>query len=63
LPLRQYLEHLYFKRFGKERPDVVLSIEAKARRKKEKKAQRCEAKLQRGQAETAEQKETEAGHP
>jgi hypothetical protein len=29
MPLRQYIEHLYFKRFGKERPDVVVSIEKK----------------------------------
>jgi hypothetical protein len=26
MPLQQYIEHLYFERFGKERPDVVLSI-------------------------------------
>jgi hypothetical protein len=29
MPLRQYIEHLYFKRFGKERPDVVVSIQKK----------------------------------
>ena len=29
MPLRQYIEHLYFKHFGKERPDVVVSIEKK----------------------------------
>jgi hypothetical protein len=29
MPLGQYIEHLYFKRFGKERPDVVVSIEKK----------------------------------
>lgn len=29
MPLRQYIEHLYFKRFGKERPDTVVSIEKK----------------------------------
>ena len=63
MPLRQYIEHLYFKRFGKERPDVVLSIEDKVRRDEEKKARRREAKLQRRQAETAEKKQPEAGHP
>jgi len=26
VPLQQHIEHLYFKRFGKERPDVILSI-------------------------------------
>ncbi len=46
LPLRQFIEHLYFKRFGKERPDLVLSIEEKVRRESEKKALRREKKLQ-----------------
>ena len=27
MPLREFIAHLYWKRFGKERPDVVLSIE------------------------------------
>jgi hypothetical protein len=49
MELRQYIEHLYFKRFGKERPDVVLSIEEKIRRDQEKKAQKSEAKLRRRQ--------------
>ncbi len=31
LPLGQYIEHLYFKQFSRERPDVVLSIEEKIR--------------------------------
>jgi hypothetical protein len=53
MPLRQYIEHLYFKRFGKERPDLVLSIEEKIRRDQEKKAQKREAKLRRRQNETA----------
>ena len=39
LPLRQYIEHLYFKRFGKERPDTVLSIENKIHNDEAKKAQ------------------------
>lgn len=37
MPLAQFIEHLYFKRFGEERPDVILSIEDKIR-KDEKKA-------------------------
>ena len=36
----------YSERFGKERPDVVLSIEGKVRRDEEKKARRRETKLQ-----------------
>jgi len=49
MPLRQYIEHLYFKNFHKERPDVVLSIEERIRSQKEKKAQERRAKLQRRQ--------------
>lgn len=54
MPLRQYIEHLYFKRFGKERPDVVLSIEEKIRRNQEKKARKREERLKRRQAEATE---------
>ncbi len=63
MPLKQYIEHLYFKRFGKERPDMVLSIEERVRRGEEKKARRREAKLQRRQTETSEHEEPEASHP
>jgi hypothetical protein len=42
---------LYFKRFGKERPDVVLSIEGIARKQEEKKAAKREAKRLRGGSE------------
>ena len=31
MPLCEYIEHQYFERFGKERPDVVYSIEEKIR--------------------------------
>jgi hypothetical protein len=40
LPLPRFIEHLYEKRFGKPRPDVVLSIEDMARRKEKKKAEK-----------------------
>jgi hypothetical protein len=43
-PLPEFLESLYYKRFGKERPDVVLTLEEVARRQEEKKAARREAK-------------------
>lgn len=46
MPLRQYIEHLYLKRFGKRRPDVVLSIEEKIRLDEKKKAKRRKAKIQ-----------------
>jgi hypothetical protein len=58
LPLGEYLEHLYFKRFGREHPDVVLSIEESIRRDEAKKAGKREAKQRRRQNET-----TEAGEP
>ena len=45
MPLRQYVEHLYFKQFGKKRPDVVLSIEEKVRQDDAKKARKREAKM------------------
>ena len=35
-PLRQFIEDLYLNRCGKERPDVVLSIEEKVRVAEEK---------------------------
>jgi hypothetical protein len=44
LPLPRFIEHLYEERFGKPRPDVVLSIEDIARRKEKKKAERRAAK-------------------
>ncbi len=52
IPLKQYIKHLYIKRFGKERPDVVLSIEEKVCRDEEKKTRKREAKLQRQQIKT-----------
>ena len=62
-PLRQFIEDLYCSRFGKERPDVVLSIEEKVRVDEEKKRNRRQAKLLRRQAEAADQAKPEAGHP
>ena len=41
-PLPQFIEHLYLKRFGKEQPDVVASIEERARLSAQKKAARKE---------------------
>src|SRR5258706_11389755 len=43
-PLPQFIEHLYFKRFGREHPDVVMSIEERARAQYAKKAARKEAR-------------------
>jgi hypothetical protein len=44
MPLRQYIEHLYFKRFRKKSPDKVLSIEEKIWLDEAKKARRRETK-------------------
>lgn len=46
-PLPEFIERLYLKRFGKRRPDVVVSIEARARAEEDRKAQRRELKRQR----------------
>jgi hypothetical protein len=43
-PLSQFIEQLYFKRFRRDRPDVVMSIEERARAQEAKKAARREAK-------------------
>jgi hypothetical protein len=50
-PLPEFIEHLYWKRFGKERPDVVLSIEQFARQAEKKKAAKREAKRLRAKTE------------
>lgn len=47
LPLPAFIENLYRKRFTKDRPDVVLSIEERARLEEQKKEGRREAKRQR----------------
>jgi hypothetical protein len=54
MPLPQYIAHLYVKRFGKERPDIVLSIEERIRRDEEQQARRREAKLRALQADRVE---------
>ena len=47
LPLPQYIEHLYFKNFGKQKPDIVISIEERVRQMAVKKLARREAKRER----------------
>jgi hypothetical protein len=43
-PLPQFIEQLYFERFGRERPEVVMSVEERARAKEAKRAARKEAR-------------------
>jgi len=45
-PLPQFIEHLYSKRFGRERPEMVTSIEERARAQNAKKAARKETRRQ-----------------
>lgn len=47
LPLPEFIEHLYVKRFGKRRPDLVVSIEERARKEEDKKALKREMKRRR----------------
>ena len=51
MPLRQFIEHLYLKRFGKDQPDNAMSIEDRIRRDEERNALKREAKQRRRQAE------------
>lgn len=59
MPLPQFIQHLYYKRFGKDRPDIIQTIEEKVRRDAEKKAIRREARLLRRQSEAAKPKESD----
>jgi len=43
-PLPQFIEHLYLRSFGRERPEVVMSVEERARAKDAKRAARREAR-------------------
>ncbi len=53
MPLCERVEHLCFKQFGRERPDVVHSIEEKVRLADAKKARRDEEKLKAYQTRKA----------
>ena len=46
LPLLAFIERLYFKRFAKPCPEVVVSIEERARREEDKKALKRDIRLQ-----------------
>ncbi len=43
-PLPQFIEHLYFKRFGRDRPEAAMSVEERARAQRAKKEARKEAR-------------------
>ena len=46
-PLPEFIEHLYFKRFGRGQPEVVVSIEERARQLQQQKAGRKAAQAAR----------------
>ena len=48
MPLREYIEHLYFKRFSKERPDTELSIEENVRQDEAKRPEDERVESRRG---------------
>ena len=50
-PLPQFIEHLYFKHFGKPLPDRVFSLEERARAIEHKKEEKRERKRQRWESE------------
>ncbi len=50
LPLPEFIEHLYFKRLGRRRPEVVMSIEERALVQKAKKTARKEVRRRGSQA-------------
>lgn len=52
MPLRQFIAHLYFKRFRKERPDAVQTIEEQASRDAKKRELRRELRLLRKQSDS-----------
>lgn len=54
VPSPQYIEELYFKRFKKERPDNIRSIEQMAADKKRKQAERKERWRQQREAASLE---------
>jgi len=58
-PLPQFIESLYFKRFGRDRPAVVLTLEKHARQQGRKKAARKAAR-KRAREESTALEETEA---
>ena len=56
MPLPEFIEHPYRKRFGRAHPEVVLSLEKRVQRQKEKKAaQRREKKRRVAASDTGSQ--------
>lgn len=62
-PLPVFIEDLYFRQFGRERPDVVCSIEEISRLQEAKKQQRREAKAARESSASATDDSGAQKHP
>jgi hypothetical protein len=66
-PLPEYIQQLYHQRFGRERPEVVLSLEKLARVRRAKQEERKQAKRRAREAragrvtDSAEKVDTQAG--
>jgi hypothetical protein len=60
LPHPQYLEHLYFKHFGKEKPETVIPIEERVKQMAAKKLARREAKRERRVQAAADQGQSDS---
>jgi hypothetical protein len=43
-PLPQFIEHLYFKHFGKTQPDRIVSLEERAKQNEQKRQEKRESK-------------------
>jgi hypothetical protein len=63
LPLPQFIEALYVKRFGKTAPDRAVSLEERARVGQYKKVASCAAKQQRSPDEESGRRARTAGEP
>jgi hypothetical protein len=57
-PLPEFIEHIYFKRFGKTMPDKVLSLEESAKESKRKNEARKQRKQATREAKTDSEEQT-----
>ena len=62
-PLPKFIEHLYFKRFKREEPEIVRSIEEMVEYKKKKNTERKERKQKRLQETEKERQANKTIHP
>lgn len=63
LPLPEFIEKLYFKRFKKDRPDNVRSIEQMVKDKKRNQAERKERKRQHQESESPQEASQQLNAP